>query len=312
MTSSQNAQPTITVIGGLTMDVTYFVKQWPKVGEAVQATTYKLAPGGKGLNQATAVSRSGAFVHLIASVGSDEFADRIISEISSEGISPDGIFRYKNVPTDLVGIIVNHTGSPGFIGIKNSTIRLSFDNIKSRENEIKNSQVMLINSEVSLETIEQALELAKKNSVITIYNPAPPEKLPDRIYSLIDYLVLNMWEAQFIAGSESMSSNELTNYFKKRGVRTACITLGRDGCVVASDSGTKSYSSFPVDEVDETGAGDSFCGYFAHEVALNRPIHSIIRKASAAGAIACTKQGSRSSPTRKELEIFMKSHTNEI
>lgn len=38
---------TVTVIGGLTMDLSYYVDSWPKVKEAVQATSYILAPEGK-------------------------------------------------------------------------------------------------------------------------------------------------------------------------------------------------------------------------------------------------------------------------
>jgi len=48
------ARSDVIVLGGLTMDLTYFVKQWPKVNEAVQASSYELCPGGKGFNQTAA------------------------------------------------------------------------------------------------------------------------------------------------------------------------------------------------------------------------------------------------------------------
>jgi sugar/nucleoside kinase (ribokinase family) len=51
------AKETPTVIGGLTMDLSYYVNRWPKVREAIQAKSFTLVPGGKGLNLATAISR---------------------------------------------------------------------------------------------------------------------------------------------------------------------------------------------------------------------------------------------------------------
>ncbi|KKU56086.1 hypothetical protein A3H89_04975 [Candidatus Amesbacteria bacterium RIFCSPLOWO2_02_FULL_48_11] len=299
------ARSDVIVLGGLTMDLTYFVKQWPKVNEAVQASSYELCPGGKGFNQATAVKRSGGIVNFIGSIGNDNFSKQIIGNLKKEGINADGIINYKDIRTDLIGIIVDPSGTPGFIGIRQSTYQLTPNIIETKISLIKNAKVLLVNSEVRLETVIQALTIAKTSGLITVYNPAPPEKLPENIYKLIDYFTPNIWEARMISGMNNASASELATHFKNKGTGTALITTGRDGCVVASDRGLKSYMAFPINEVDETGAGDTFCGYFAYHLSKKEPLEECIRIASAAGALACTKVGGRSAPTASELKGFL-------
>lgn len=296
--------PTITVIGGLTMDLTYFVDKWPTVGKAVNAKSYKLAPGGKGLNQATSLTRSGANVQFIGSVGNDDFKNEIFREMEKDNIDTKNIIEYQ-VPTDLIGIVVDNLGMPGFIGIKQSTSKLSPENIESETNVIQKSQALLVNSEVSKESALTALKLAKENNVTTIFNPAPPELLSKDFYPLIDYLVLNAWEAKVILGLDNLSTNQMAEELIKLGVKNVCITSGKEGCVMATSNGITKYLAFTVKEIDETGAGDSFLGYFVNSISTSNDIGNSIRIASAAGALACTKIGGQTSPTAIEVSKFL-------
>lgn len=296
--------PIIAVIGGLTMDLTYFVDKWPTVGKAVQARSYKLAPGGKGLNQATALIRSGADVQFIGSVGNDDFKEKILHEIENNNIDTKHIVEY-DVPTDLIGIIVDNLGMPGFIGIKQSTSKLSPENIESKINIIQKSQALLVNSEVSKESAFTALKLAKGKGITTVFNPAPPELLSKEFYPLIDYLVLNAWEAKVILGLDNLSTNQMAEELIKLGVKNVCITSGKEGCVMATSNGITRYLAFSVKEIDETGAGDSFLGYFVNSISTSDNINNSIRIASAAGALACTKAGGRTSPTAIEVSKFL-------
>ena len=296
--------PTITVIGGLTMDLTYFVDKWPTIGKAVQAKSYKLAPGGKGLNQVTSLKRSGASVQFIGSVGNDTFSQEIFYEMEKDGLETKNIFKFE-MPTDLIGIIVDSLGMPGFIGIKQSTSKLSPQDIESKIDIIQKSNALLVNSEISKETAIAALKLAKEKGITTIFNPAPPELLPTEFYSFIDYLVLNSWEAKVILGLDNLSTNQMAKELIKLGVKNICITSGKEGCVMADSKGITKFLAFSVKEVDETGAGDSFLGYFANSISTGDNINTSIRIASAAGALACTKVGGQTSPTAIEVSNFL-------
>ena len=299
-------KPQVTVIGGLTMDLTYKVKEWPHPKQAIQASAYYLSPGGKGFNQASAISRMGLGVNFITSVGDDKFADTAISELQTENIDNKCVIHQKNTLTDLVTIIIGQDANPSFIGIRNATSKLTVSDIKRFQHLIESSNVLLVNSEVSPTVALEALKIAKNANVTTIFNPAPPEKFPIEMLTFTDYFVPNEWEAKKLAGNKShLSSSELAKYYHKFGTKVACVTMGENGCVVATNNSLKSYLAFPIKEVDATGAGDAFCGTLAYSVSQGWDIHKTIRYASAAGAIACTKIGSRNAPTITELTRFI-------
>jgi ribokinase len=52
--------------------------------------------------------------------------------------------------------------------------------------------------------------------------------------------------------------------------------------------------AFPVQAVDETGAGDAFIGYLMAAWIEGVPLHERLRRASAAGAIAVLSAGAAS------------------
>lgn len=297
----------VTVIGGLTMDLSYYVDTWPKAREAVQARSYSLVPGGKGLNQATAMVRMGLEVNLISSIGDDTFSDEILTLLKAEKINGSNVIKQKATPSDLIGIIVGSDGEPGFIGIKTANSKLLPKDIESKQSLIKSSVILMVNSEIPTETALTALKIAKANGLTTIFNPAPPDKLPDGILKLVDYFVPNEWEAKFLYPNGSrFSVSELAKRYYELGARVACITTGENGCVVASEEGTRPYIAFSVDEIDATGAGDSFCGALAYSITQGWDLEKSIRFASAAGALACTKQGARASiPTLSEVQKFI-------
>lgn len=297
----------VTIIGGLTIDLIYRVDDFPVEDQAVQAKSYALVPGGKGLNQATSCARMGFEVQLFGSVGDDNFADKVFDALRQEGIDNRHIIRQKNVLTDLVGVLVNKDGTPAFIGIRNATSKLTASDIEKNKSLITKSKVLLVNSEVSNDVIVRSLEIAKKAGVTTMFNPAPPIKLPPGVLKLVDFFIPNEWEARVLFGSKKrFSTRELAEAYRKRGAKTVIITQGENGGVIASKDGTESYPAFSVSEVDVTGAGDAFCAALVYSITQNWEFHKGIKFAAAAGALACLKEGARNSqPTHKQVFDFL-------
>ena len=67
------------------------------------------------------------------------------------------------------------------------------------------------------------------------------------------------------------------------------------------------FPAFRVEVADTLGAGDVFHGAFALGLAEDRPIADVIRRASAAAALKCTRFGGRAGiPTVREVEAFLR------
>jgi len=77
----------IVVVGSLNTDFVVTLDSFPSAGETVLGETFEQFPGGKGLNQAVAASRLGAYVTMIGAVGNDHFADALVTTLTTESIT---------------------------------------------------------------------------------------------------------------------------------------------------------------------------------------------------------------------------------
>lgn len=295
----------ITVIGGLTIDLTYILNDWPKPNSAVQAENYTLKPGGKGLNFAVATKRLGLNPNLIASVGYDHFGRSVIEALIDERITTDNVLQ-KNVETSLVGIILNQKSSePGFIGSLKGTYSLERIDIIHREKDIQNSKFLIVNNEINPEVLSTSLKLAKKHNVPTIFNPAPPLKTDlSNIFPLVDYLFLNEWEGNFYLPKRN--NKEQIKEFLNLGIQNVIITKSKKGCIFGSKEKIITFSAYTVKAIDETGAGDAFMAGFLYCLNKRKSIEESLIFGSACGAITTTKVGSYSGmPTLNSVNTFL-------
>jgi len=69
------------------------------------------------------------------------------------------------------------------------------------------------------------------------------------------------------------------------------VTLGPRGLVWSASGASGSTPAFRINCVDTTGAGDAFHGAYALGLARGLPLPGLLRLASAAGALACTRPG---------------------
>ena len=63
----------ITVLGIFVADISFSGDKIPTVGETILGDVYNVGPGGKGCNQAIAISRLGGKVNFISKLGKDNY-----------------------------------------------------------------------------------------------------------------------------------------------------------------------------------------------------------------------------------------------
>jgi len=84
------------------------------------------------------------------------------------------------------------------------------------------------------------------------------------------------------------------------------VRSGGSGCVLALRDGTvTTILAPPVTAVDTTGAGDAHSGVFLAGLAKGLSPQDAARRANAAAALAVTRPGPATSPTRPELDAWL-------
>ena len=85
---------------------------------------------------------------------------------------------------------------------------------------------------------------------------------------------------------------------------------GSKGSVCVTPELKRNFGTFPTNQIDATGAGDSFTPAISYGVATGQSNEDSITLASATAAIAVSRLGAQPSfPTMAEVQAFLDLHT---
>lgn len=297
------------VIGSLNMDMTVKVEELPKLGETIFGNDFYESCGGKGANQAVAISKLGMETEMIGMVGKDSQGEKLIQNLNKYGIKSDNIIKSDDL-TGRAIITVDKKGDNNIIVIPGSNFKITKEYIQEKQDVIASSDVVILQNEIPFETVEFSLLKAKELGKITIFNPAPARQLSEKIFKNTDYLILNETEMEEIFGigiNDKVYIGRIFHKKKECGIRDIILTLGDNGSVLFSeDDNIKKYDAYEVKAVDTTAAGDSFIGAFTMKICETGDADKAIKYATAVSAIVVTRQGAQDSiPTREEIEKFI-------
>jgi ribokinase len=287
----------ISILGIFVADLTFRTDRMPLKGETFIGNSFKIGPGGKGSNQAVANRRAGAETIFISKIGKDTFGEMAMKLYADEGINAEYVWEIADMATGAASIVVNEETSENvIIVVPGAADAMVPDDLNTAEAGIAKSAFFMASLEVPIPVMKRGLEVAKRNGVPTILNPAPAAILPDEVYGLSDYFTPNETEAAMLAGIsvETIGQAEIAaKIILERGVKTVVITLGKLGVYVRNAEISQHVPSFDMGEqvLDTTGAGDAFNGGFAHALAEGMSLIEAVRFGSATAAISVTRLG---------------------
>ena len=284
--------------GSCNIDQVYSLDHIVRVGET--ETTHKMSifPGGKGLNQSIAIARAGAEVFHAGCVGED--GQMLLDVLRESGVDISYIRRVEEKNGHAV-IQVSSDGQNSIFLYPGSNEMVSCDFIDEVLENFGAGDFILLQNEIS--NVEYIVNMAHQKGMRIILNPSPfNETIKNLDINKISYVLLNEVEAHQATGCET--PEEALVYFKTNYPRLCVmLTLGDKGCVYMDSEREIWQPAFKVDVVDTTAAGDTFTGYFVAELSRGTAHADVLKRASAASAIAVSRNGAAPSiPTVSEVE----------
>lgn len=298
--------PMVLVVGSSNIDLVASVDRLPNRGETVLGYHFAQSFGGKGANQAVAAARAGGDVTFLSMLGADANGLLIEQHLATQGLSRPVLLRDAEAPTGVAMILVDHNGENQIAVVPGSNGRLTPAAVRQHRELMVGVRVLLVQMEIPLESVREALSLAKAHGLTTILNPAPAAPVPSDLLRLVDVLTPNETEAHALTGSSDPA--EAARILTGRGVGTVIVTCGAAGALMISGREATRIPGYVVASIDSTGAGDAFNGVLACAMAEGAPITSAIERANAAGALATTGRGAQESlPTKDDIERLCRS-----
>ncbi|MDD5370535.1 MAG: ribokinase [Anaerolineaceae bacterium] len=299
----------IVILGSLNMDLVVKSSRIPGAGETLSGEEFQTIPGGKGANQAAAITRLGGEVAMVGRVGRDAFGEKLTQNLEVMGVDAGHIRVDTQTSTGVALIIVEASGENRIIIIPGANGKMDSSDVQSAANLIRNARLLILQLEIPLETVTEAIVLAHQYSIPILLNPAPAYPLSDEILSKVTYLILNETEARMLTSqpvTNQASAEQAAKTLLTHGVQVVVLTLGAQGALLSTSQGTTMIPAFPVKAVDTTAAGDAFIGGFAVSLLRGKNLPENVRYGNAAGGLAATKFGAQTSlPIRDAVERLL-------
>lgn len=278
----------IAVIGSTNIDHIVQVPSLPTKGESILASAISKVTGGKGCNQAVALSKLGADVVFFSALKNDQEGKYIQQRLIHQGVNVDHIKFVDEVETGTAYITVSNEDNT-IVVVPGANDHIDVTYIKQHVDTLESIDCIVLQNEIPIETISYIIQTYFQDKKI-IYNPAPFRDMPLSDLQKCDYIIVNDSEYKQLNHTVDISS-----------IRSKLIvTKGADGVwIVETNQHVPASQCTPI---DPTGAGDAFVAGFTLAMSTNSTIYEAVHFANTVAAIATEAVGAQSSiPTRKEV-----------
>lgn len=274
--------------GSLNIDYTYSVEQFVRGGETRQASAMKIYEGGKGLNQAIALSRAGLDAYMAGAVGKD--GQFLLDFLCASKVSTQFVKVESGISTGHAIIQNDAQGDNCILLFGGANRCIGEEHIKAVFENFGAGDWLLLQNEIN--NLDLIIRLAREKGMTIVLNPSPME---DNILSLpldcVDYLMVNEIEAAQILGHEGEGEALALELWQRYPDMTIVLTLGSQGSVCCRVGEINRCAAERVSAVDTTAAGDTYTGFFVSAISRGKNVDEAMALASRAAAISVTRRG---------------------
>ena len=301
----------IAVFGSINIDLVTYSKHLPRPGETLHGTHYRIGLGGKGCNQAAAVTRLGERAKLVGRIGKDAFGETALAFLKEHDVSLDGIFIDETSDTGMAAIGVDERAENCITVIGGANMAIDGSDVVRASSIFDAANILLLQMEIPLEAGLAAGDIVRAHGGRVILDPAPAPQggYSSSVYSRIDIITPNETETEILTGlrpGDAAQAKKAALILRQKGVAAAVIKLGADGVYFQDVNEEGFVPPFKVESVDSVAAGDCFNGGLAYALACGHPLAGAVRFAAACGALSTTKPGAAdSAPTLAEIKTLL-------
>lgn len=279
--------------------------EWfPEAGETVTVESvpaelrdlaYDDYVGGKGANQAVAAARAGADADLCGAVGPDASEYGVVSTLRERGVGVGHVAR-SDRQTGKAYVFVAEDGESHIALLDGANGAMSEADARRHRNHVLAADCLLVQNELPVSATEALLaELdAADDRPTVVLDPAPADGAEPLVaHDAVDVVTPN--EVEYAALSDALSASDAT----------VVRTRGPDDVLVDADE-RFAVSPPSVEQADATGAGDTFAGYLAVELASGSSLREAVTVAATAAALSTESPGAQPSiPDRATVEAAL-------
>lgn len=293
------ADPEVVTVGAAAVDRTYAVTNLPEPDGGAFARDVSESFGGVGANVATGLAKLGRRSALLARVGDDGMADRVLADLAEGPVDARLVRRKPGVTTHCI-IPRDPAGNRMILTAGDSTPRL-----RVRESDrptLEAADAVFVTAYAPDPVTSDLLDLAAApdGPALAFDLSGAPEELRGR-GTTPETLTRAVREADlFVVGEVAATTylgcdpEDAVDELRNRGCSRGAVTYGERGATLFDGDAVVDVPAFDVETVDTTGAGDAFVAALVDRWLLGDDDPATAgRFAAAAAALNCRADGAR-------------------
>ncbi len=304
-------------LGQVIVDLTMKVPQVPQAGQDVFAEDVETSVGAS-FNMLHAVRQMGVVAEHAGVLGNGPWADMIRDAFAADGVrhvgrcaaDRDSGFCVALTDDDAERTFISTRGAEAFGDVD------AFADIHPNDCDVVHISGYTLAHKTGSALLEFIDRTVENRRFTALFDPSPViGQIDDDVFgALMEYRPIwscNERESLLVARRLGLAAS--TDDFRALAAMLAdalCSTLvmrvGGDGAWLAEPGvEPELIAGYPVHAVDTNGAGDCHAGVLCAELSRGVALGDAIRFANVAAAVAVTRRGPATCPTRKEVERFL-------
>lgn len=280
----------VLCIGHSAYDITLPVESFPIENKKYDIKDVCECGGGPAGNAAFLISKWGLNCAYAGCIGNDTYGLKIKEELEDVGVNLEYLIVDENYDTPFSFILANNENG--------SRTLFNHDNKGKKTKTISFKDQKVDTILVDGHELEASIEALKKYpDAVSILDGGSFNNRTETLAKMVDYLVCSEDFAKQYTGIDELELEEnRAKVFGKLSIlnnKNIIVTLGAKGSLYEQDGEILHQSTYKVNSIDSTGAGDIFHGAFAYGITQSYDVIKTIKISSIAAALSVEKIGGR-------------------
>lgn len=277
--------PSAFFLGLTTLDLLYFIDEFPEPNEKMKARDLHFEPGGPAYNAATTFAHLGGQINLATVIGSHEFREYLLNAAQASGLHLHDLAPDRSSRPAMASILTLPNGDRTIItqarAEDNGPYQLPGPYWTAKPD------IILVDGYFA-EAAKDIMKAARAEGIPVVMDGGSWKSQTPDLLPLVDILICS---ADFHLPAELGDS--LPVYCASLGIQHLAITRG-DLPILYYEAGQLSEIPVPkIEAVDTLGAGDVFHGAFCWYYASGNAVAESLKLAAGIAARSCEGIGSR-------------------
>lgn len=267
------------------------------------------------------VAKLGQPCGMISCVGQDDFGQLNLDRLQRDGVDISAIRQVPEMATGSAFVRYREDGNRDFVyNIKHSA-NGAIAPTPQTDALIKSADTLHIMgsslfSEATISLAMDAVEAIRAKGGTVTFDPNIRKEMLDfpgmreALTTILDKADLFLPSGpEILLFTDASTEEGAISELLKRGIKAIVVKRGSEGASYYDATQHCHQKAFKVEEIDPTGAGDSFGGAFVTSWLRDDTPEHALKLAAAAGALAVGQKGPmEGTSTRAEIEDFLKRH----